>query len=97
MADRWVVVVRLTVLLSGMLPVAAASAQSPPTRSNPLREGVLTSATAPASRSSKSKKSPLQRFMSKGDDGAASAGKPLSAQSSLQPLGPGWLKDGVPE
>lgn len=94
MTDRWVVVVRLTVLLSGMLP-AAALAQSPPDRSNPLREGMLTSSTAPIARASKN--SPLQRFVSKGDDKTAALGKPLSAQSSLQPLGPGWLKDGVPE
>lgn len=95
MADRWAVAVRLTVLLTGMMP-AVAPAQAPPSRSNPLREGLLTSAAAPARRSSKA--SPLQRFVSADEEDPASPpGRSLSAQSSLQPLGPNWLKDSAPE
>lgn len=95
MADRWAVVVRWTVLLTGMLPVAAP-AQAPLGRSNPLRDGVLTSGAAPSRRSSQS--SPYQRFVSTDDDDTAlQPGRPLSAKSSLQPLGPDWLKGDVPE
>lgn len=95
MADRWAVVVRWTVLLTALLPVAA-SAQAPLDRSNPLRDGVLTSGAAPSRRSSQT--SPLRRFVSTVDeDTTLQPGRPLSAKSSLQPLGPDWLKGDVPE
>lgn len=95
MADRWAVVVRWTVLLTAMLPVAAP-AQAPLDRSNPLRDGSLTSGAVPSRRSSTT--SPLQRFVSTVDEDATlQPGTPLSAKSSLQRLRPDWLNGDVPE
>lgn len=96
MADRWAAAVRLTVLLSGTMP-AAVLAQSPPARTNPLRDKFFTPASATAGQSSKD--SSLLRFASADDEDEDSvlSAKPLSAKSSLQPLGPNWLKDTTPE